>query len=76
MYTTCIVTPMILRTFKISSSSILFHSVSDKIKQVFTNNNYPIIVSNECTERLMNEKQSNNDNSTQVNKEEIILNVL
>ena len=73
MYKTGVIITMLHRAFKISSSQILFHREIARIKQLFTNNNYPITVINECIEKFMNKKQFNIVNSTEGNKEEVLL---
>ena len=71
-YKTGVITIMLHIAFKISSSPILFYLEIARIKQLFTNNNYPITVINECIEKFMNKRQFNNINSTEVNKEEVL----
>ena len=64
---------MLHRAFKISSSAIFFHREIARIKQLFTDNNYPITVINECIEKITNKRQFNNINSTEVKKEEVLI---
>ena len=56
---------MILRAHKISSSSSIFKSEVEYLKQLFSNNNYPIdlinSIINECTEKLNSENSNNDD---------------
>ena len=70
-YKTGVIKTMLHRAFKISSSWTTFHEEVNRLKQLFTNNNYPLKLIENQINKFINNKLSNNfptdDNNSCIN---------